>query len=503
MVLCKAFRKYDIMRIQRIIFQIFKIEISKLIKLHFEIKEGGMFMVLKSTDINKFLESSLFKIIINHNGEILGMTKAFKSLVKENDLPKYISEIFDERLLVQIENILVHSSFQQITVQERVKGCLKDDCDKHVSCYIIYQPRSEKAIITIKMDEQTKTLSQLYESAFQTAKIPMALVNEWGFFVSLNEEFNKTFFDPTRGTSIHLKSFLENFHHDEEFCYTEYVVQAKNEGVAQRKLSYQKNGDIQYFNLLLEVDSATEMFILRVLDMTEQEHMLQLLAHSDQLSTTGEIAASIAHEVRNPMTTLHGFLQLLEHEVTGSAHKYVTVIQGEVKRMNEILNEMLALSKPRVDEVTVFSLTVLMEEVLLLLQPKALLDQINLFNENFITEPILIKANPNRVKQILVNLLKNAMEAMGPKGTLTVHVCEGEQQNVDILISDTGTGMSEEMMEKIFLPFVSGKAGGTGLGLPFVKKTVTEYGGSIAVSSEEGVGSVFKLTFPRVSVVGT
>ncbi|WP_194841528.1 two-component system sensor histidine kinase NtrB [Sporosarcina obsidiansis] len=455
---------------------------------------------MKTLDINKFLESSLFKIMINKNGEVLGMTKAFKALLNMDSTPNYISEIFDKGLLEQIEEYLADSFLKQAITQNCLTGYLIQENKRLASCYIIYQPHSEKAIITIKIDEQRGNLSHLYENAFKQANVPMALVNEWGFFVSMNEEFNRIFPRQFLGTFLHLKKFLESFHCDKAFCYSEYLHKAKTEGYVQYKMVYRENGYDMHLNVLLQRDRETEMYVLKILDISEQEHLLQLLAHSDQLSTTGEIAASIAHEVRNPMTTLQGFLQLLEHEVTGNAYKYVTVIQGEVKRMNEILNEMLSLSKPSVDEITVFSLSVLVEDVLVLLRPKALLDQINLFSEILVKEPVLIKGNPNRMKQVLVNLLKNAMEAMEPKGILNVQVLEGEEESVDIFISDTGIGMSEEIMETIFLPFVSGKPGGTGLGLPFVKKTVNEFGGSISVSSELGKGSVFHLIFPRTAV---
>ncbi|WP_233201390.1 ATP-binding protein [Sporosarcina sp. P13] len=455
---------------------------------------------MKMVDIDKYLESSLNKLIINKNGDILGMTRTLKNMVNEKGMPSHISEIFDELLFEKIQVILASNPQIQTIIQDSLAGNLLISNGHYVSCHIIYQMDIERAIITVNLYEQQKSLSQLYENAFLSSSNPLAIMNEKGFFVSVNNEFNKIFHFPTSNNNIHLKTFLGNFQQAESFNHTEFLLRAKNEAFSQIKVSYQLYGETKYFNIIVKMDPKTEMFILKIIDITEHEHLFDLLAHSDQLSTTGEIAASIAHEVRNPMTTLQGFLQLLEHEVTGNAHKYVTVIQEEVKRMNEILNEMLSLSKPMVDEVTIFSLSVLMEEVLVLLRPKALLDQINIVNEVCVVESVLIKANPNRIKQVLVNLLKNAMEAMEPKGTLNVKICELTENAVEVYISDTGKGMSEKMMEKIFLPFVSEKEGGTGLGLPFVKKTMHEYGGTISVTSEVGKGSVFKLSFPRINV---
>lgn len=457
-------------------------------------------MALNTMDVNRFLESSLFKIVLDEDGKILDMTEAVKLLVPQDYIPHHISEVFDDDLLEQIEKRLLLSKKEMITGHNVLTGHLKLLNKNREPCYIIYQQHSRKSIITIKVGDQGEKLHQLYENAYLTAGIPMALVNEWGYIVSSNIKFSHIF--PTLSSSefVHLKDFFKLMTPILPFSYEEFILQAQTQELSKVKMTHISNGIQRYQDVSLQMDHKTEMFTLRIVDITETERLFKQLAHSDQLGTTGEIAASIAHEVRNPMTTLQGFLQLLEHEVTGNAQMYVNVIQDEVKRMNDILNEMLALSKPTVDEITIFSLSVLVEDVLLLLRPKALMDQIDLINETHVREPVLIRANPNRIKQVLVNLLKNAMEAMQPNGTLSVIVRDEGLEDVDIYISDTGTGMTEEMMETIFLPFVSDKQGGTGLGLPFVKKTILEYGGSISVTSEIDKGSIFHISFPRFFV---
>ncbi|AXH98546.1 hypothetical protein DV702_01765 [Sporosarcina sp. PTS2304] len=449
-------------------------------------------MVMRISDKNKYLESALYKLIIDENGRILGGTSAFKKLVKAKNLPSHISEVFDDVLFGKLHVILESNKHSKTIIQNQLAGNLRISNKQNTSCYIIYQPDRKMAIITINID----LLSQTYENSFMTCPTPSAIINEWGFFVSVNDAFHKNFHFPTTTNNVKFESFLKDFQFEEDFCFKNLFLHARNQTTVHARASFERYGEMNYYNIFLKFDIKTEMYHLRVENITEQEQLLKLLAHNEQLSMTGEIAASIAHEVRNPMTTLQGFLQLLEHEVSGNAHKYVTVIQDEVKRMNDILNEMLLISKPIVDEKTIFSLTVLIEEVLTLLRPKALLDQINIVNEIRIVEPVLIKANPNRIKQVLVNLFKNAMEAMEPNGTLNVIVSDETSQMVEIIISDTGTGISEELLDNIFDPFVSSKQGGTGLGLPFVGKTVKESGGTIAVKSEVGKGTEFQLKFP-------
>ncbi|WP_251670636.1 MULTISPECIES: ATP-binding protein [unclassified Sporosarcina] len=451
---------------------------------------------MHSVGIDKFLESSLYKIMINKHGDILGMTNALKGLTNQDNEPKHISDLFDVDLLEKIELHLMDRDFQRGHLQNGLTGKLLLKKKTFASCYIIYQPQSERAIITIKTSEQKREFFKVYENAFQEADIPMGIFNEWGLFVSVNDRFKKLDFYRDTGL-LHLKTFLKALHHENEFCIATHIRNTRKNGLTQSRWAYHGKNQTCYYNITTQLDQATDLFVIKLIDVTEEENLLRLLAHSDQLSTTGEIAASVAHEIRNPMTTLQGFLQLLEHEVEGNAQKYVMIIQEEVKRMNDILNEMLSLSKPSTDVMSLFSLDSLVDEVLLLLRPKALLDQINLVYENFIEEPLLIKGNPNRIKQIFVNLIKNSMEAMDSSGTLTVNLYEGDAKTVDVMIADTGTGMSPEILETIFLPFVTLKEGGTGLGLPFVKKTVNEYGGNISVKSEVGKGTEFLISFPR------
>ena len=455
-------------------------------------------MVQKILGINQFMESSLFKIIVDRQGNIIEMTEAVKFFIDPVSHPSHLTEIFDQALLKQLEDRLLHSKSDAVNGHNVLTGYLLIPNKKREPCYIIYQQHADQAIITIKIGEQNDKLHQLYENAYLSATIPMALLNEWGFIISTNEQFTKSFSNKAIGEFVHLQDLFSMLTPLTSFSYKDFILQAVAKKFSHVNMSYTCDGIELQLEVLLQLDPQTDMYILRIVDITEKQRLFDQLAHSDQLCTTGEIAASIAHEVRNPMTTLKGFLQLLEHEVSGNALTYVRVIQDEVTRMNEILNEMLVLSKPVVDEVTIFSLSVLVEDVLLLLRPKVLIDQINLIHEFNATEPVLIQANPNRIKQVFINLLKNAMEAMDAQGTLMVTINEEEEGRVNIFISDTGVGMSARMLDNLFDPFVTDKEGGTGLGLPFVKKTIEEYGGNIFVSSEVGVGTIFHLSLPRM-----
>lgn len=442
-------------------------------------------------------EQSLLKITVSETGSVLSLTSALHEILGGDAFCNHISALFDSQLAESIVETLQYAHKRKKLIQNRLSGSMITPEKLCVTCSIIYYPLREKGIITLQIDESIKNNEKILHCFFKTSVTPLALLDGEGFFLQISESFSKCFPYPPALEKIHLHHFLERFHRTQADNAAECMLAAEEYGAYEEKLTLHEDGAVCHFNMRLRYARETNAYIVTTFDITEQEELYRRLEHSDQLSITGEIAASIAHEVRNPMTTLHGFLQLLEHKVTGDAHKYVTVIQEEVIRINEILSEMLTLAKPVVDEVTIFSLSVLVDDVLTLLRPKALLDQITVICDNRLTEPALIQANPNRMKQVLVNLLKNSMEAMSASGILTVQLSEQEDGMLQVLVSDNGAGMDKEMIETIFSPFVSSKQGGTGLGLPFVKKTITEYGGSVAVSSELGKGTVFCLTIPR------
>src|SRR5690606_23298760 len=175
----------------------------------------------------------------------------------------------------------------------------------------------------------------------------------------------------------------------------------------------------------------------------------------------GELAASIAHEIRNPMTSLKGFIQLLRIATPEDSLKYLSVIDGEIERMESILSEMLLLSKPAIAKKTTFSLEVLVNDMIQIVQPKALMDGITIIQKETSLSDTQIVGDAAKLKQAILNLLKNAFEAISKRGVVTVSIDLDEKDRVVLTISDTGKGMSLKQINQMFMPFVSSKTGGT------------------------------------------
>lgn len=336
-----------------------------------------------------------------------------------------------------------------------------------------------------------------YVHAFRNSDSFMAVVNQQGIICDVND-MHTAFFNVSKDYFIgkDVSVLVTFFQGDNELC-NDYKKDVFIYGYAEEIKRYEHSvDDIRYYNISTFFDNNTKTYLIRLDDRTEKMILEERLAHSGSLSTVGELAASIAHEIRNPMTTLKGFVQLLKLSANDDAIKYLAVIEDEIARMESILSEMLILSKPGMNKKTIFSLEALVADMIQVMHPKALLEGITIEQKvNSLQNP-LMNADADKIKQVLLNLFKNAFEAMSPGGTLTTSIELDDAQQLVLTISDTGKGMNESQISRVFMPFFTSKPEGTGLGLPFVLKTIEKHGGSISVESEVGKGTTFIVTFP-------
>lgn len=223
-------------------------------------------------------------------------------------------------------------------------------------------------------------------------------------------------------------------------------------------------------------------------------------AQNERVRAVSHMAASLVHEVRNPLTAVKGFLTLIREGATdrGRTERYIEICMSEIARTEYILSEYLAISKPIGDKLLPTDLGDLLSVTKDVMSPYANMHNVLLEIEHP-EEQVWILANPDKMKQVLVNFIKNAVEACAevPQGQGKVSLdLQMAARKVTLNIRDNGVGMSEEQAKRLGSIYFSTKASGTGLGMTFSYQLILSLGGSVSVKSAPGAGTEFKISLP-------
>ncbi|MGF7050123.1 two-component system, sporulation sensor kinase E [Paenibacillus sp. DS2015] len=229
-------------------------------------------------------------------------------------------------------------------------------------------------------------------------------------------------------------------------------------------------------------------------DMTERNRMEELLRRSEKLTTVGQLAAGVAHEIRNPLTTLRGFMQLQQESMKLNP-QHIDIMLSELDRINLIVSEFLILAKPQAVQFQEKDVRYILGDVVSLLDSQAHLMGIE-FKYEFTDKPTMVHCEVNQLKQVFINVLKNAMEAMPQGGMITLHLFLSGVQHVGIAIKDEGVGIPEDMMPMLGEPFFSNKESGTGLGLMVSQRIIQAHKGMMEVKSELDKGTQITILLP-------
>lgn len=227
-------------------------------------------------------------------------------------------------------------------------------------------------------------------------------------------------------------------------------------------------------------------------DISEKKRYEQEMARLDRLNLVGQMAASIGHEIRNPMTSVRGFLQMFGQGNSGINKEYYDLMIEELDRANEIITEFLSLAKDKATDLRAHKLGSIIDRIRPMLEAEALLHgkQIDIITGS--ESQLLL--DENEIRQLILNLVRNGMDAMAAGGTVTITVKENADEVV-LTIADQGCGIAPEIVDLIGTPFVSSKENGVGLGLAVCYRIAERHGAHIAF--ETGVaGTVFKVYFP-------
>jgi two-component system sporulation sensor kinase A len=232
-------------------------------------------------------------------------------------------------------------------------------------------------------------------------------------------------------------------------------------------------------------------------DISERKQTEELMLRSEKLSLAGQLAAGIAHEIRNPLTAIKGFLQLMKPSVHNNNGQYFDIVFSELNRIELILSELLMLAKPQQHAINnSLNMNQLIREVTALLDTQANLNGI-IINPSFGNEQdVTLKGDANHLKQVFINLIKNSIESMPGGGRIDVAI-RGEKKYIEVVIKDEGEGIPDDIIKRIGEPFLTTKEKGTGLGLMISYKIIEDHQGTIQVKSKTGEGTVFTIRFKK------
>lgn len=230
-------------------------------------------------------------------------------------------------------------------------------------------------------------------------------------------------------------------------------------------------------------------------DINELKRTEELLRNTEKLLLIGELAAGVAHEIRNPLASLRGFVQLMSEDKSSKHSLYYGIMLEELDRINFIVTELLMLGKPQADHYKMKRPETLVEDVTSLFGSEALLHNVQIFTE-FEEDLPLVRCEETQIKQVFLNVLKNAVEAMSEGGNVVIKVFVQEQTKLVFRFIDQGHGISKEMLGKLGEPFYTTKDKGTGLGLLVSFKIIKYHHGSVKIDSVVNVGTTFDVILP-------
>jgi two-component system sensor histidine kinase PilS (NtrC family) len=249
---------------------------------------------------------------------------------------------------------------------------------------------------------------------------------------------------------------------------------------------------------LFSETGETTGLVITFQDLTEVRSLEEAARRQDRLAAVGRVAAGIAHEIRNPLASMRGCIQVLRSDMAGdsSQAQLMEIILRESDRLNQIIADFLTYARPRNTQLALVDLREPLNETFTLLRHSPEIRDGHVLEEELPDEPVMVSADVSQLKQVFWNLSRNALQAMPEGGSLRAELQRAAGGRLRITFRDTGRGMTPEQVEHLFEPFSSSTTGGTGLGLSIVYQIIRDHGGTINVRSREGQGTTITVELP-------
>lgn len=348
-----------------------------------------------------------------------------------------------------------------------------------------------------KAEEELRATKELLESLFGNSVDGIYIADMEGKVIRTNRSFENIFgWTEEEVVGKEVRSFPLDIKSD--FAEISKQLQYGMEVVRFETVAQRKDGEMIYIHLTMSPikDAQGKVIALTGItkDISERKKSEDFLRKADKLNVVGQLAAGFAHEIRNPLTTLRGFLQLMQSGKNWKSD-YYDIMVDEIDRINSIICEFLALAKPQSMSFKEHDVGIILQNVITLLEAQATLNNIQ-FHVQVDRSLPLVKCSEIEIKQVFVNIIKNAIEAM-PSGGIISIVTVVEANYIYIRFKDQGEGIPETLIQRLGEPFFTTKEKGTGLGLMMCYKIIGDHKGKLAVNSIVGEGTTFEIKIPK------
>ncbi|WHY01214.1 ATP-binding protein [Neobacillus sp. DY30] len=359
----------------------------------------------------------------------------------------------------------------------------------------------------LKLYRLNHRLTDMYKMVEASeSKYRLIAENTSDLIMVMDKDHNLTYFSPSHEMVLGYQSDELEAVKICKFIHPEDVEMFKNtiDGMFNHKemksiefsLQHKQGQWIEFESRCVPVDGdngEVEHIVIISRDISERKKAEEILLQSEKLSIVGELAAGVAHEIRNPLTTIKGFIQLFKWE--NGADEINDLLLSELGRIETITSEMLTLGKPQAVQLHRMNLRELVENTLELLSPQAHMENIQ-FNTYVEEGEFFITGEKNQLKQVFLNVLKNAFESMHDGGIIHINLYKGEKGQCVLSVKDEGCGIPEEILPRLGEPFYTLKEKGTGLGLMICNKIIKQHHGTITYQSKAQQGTLVEIKLP-------
>ncbi|KRE89277.1 hypothetical protein ASG89_34800 [Paenibacillus sp. Soil766] len=351
-----------------------------------------------------------------------------------------------------------------------------------------------------RAEEDLKSKTEQYESFIENNSDAIIIFNNDGVVTRVNVAFENMFGwskESVIGIELHLLPFIPADYYD-EFKHMREQVRDGHSITGVETTRIHKNGE--YLNVVLTASPILDGkgnklgWSVTLRDITNWKIAQEHLQHSEKLSVAGQLAAGIAHEIRNPITSIKGFIQLMKSGI-GEKQTYFDIMSSEIERIELILSELLILAKPQSIKYERKDIRVLLSQVMTLLDSQAILHNVE-FSTEYQPGVTHLYCDENQLKQVFINFIKNSIESMPEGGKITIEISSDRDQEMLIRLHDQGCGIPKEVLAKLGQPFYTTKEKGTGLGFMVSKKIIENHNGKVHVQSEVNKGTTIEITLP-------